>query len=163
VDGANRKWIGTSKAGVYLMSENGTEQILQFDEENSPLISNQINAITIDQNNGEVYFATTAGLISYRGTATEGEKNYNHYKVFPNPVKSGYTGYITVTGLMENSFCKIVDASGLLVWQGYADGGQLVWNGLSFNGLRPATGVYFVFASSDTGSEKQVAKILFIN
>jgi hypothetical protein len=163
VDGANRKWIGTSKAGVYLMSENGTEQILQFEEENSPLISNQINSITIDQKSGEVYFATTAGLISYRGTATEGEKNYNNYKVFPNPVKSGYTGYITVTGLMENSFCKIVDASGLLVWQGYADGGQLVWNGLSFNGLRPATGVYFVFASSDTGSEKQVAKILFIN
>jgi hypothetical protein len=162
VDGANRKWVGTSKAGVYLMSENGTEQILQFDEDNSPLISDQISVITIDQESGEVYFGTASGLISYRSTATEAASNYNNYKVFPNPVKSDYSGYITLSGLMGSSFCKVVDASGLLVWQGYANGGELVWDGKGFNGQRPATGVYFIFASSDTGEEKQVAKLLFV-
>lgn len=162
VDGANRKWVGTSKAGVFLMSENGTEQILHFDEDNSPLLANQITSITIDQESGEVYFGTTAGIISYRGTATEGAKNYEDYLVFPNPVRENYTGPITVKGLMENSFCKIVDNGGLLVWQGYSYGGQLVWNGLDFNGKKPATGVYYVFASSDTGEEKQVAKLVFI-
>lgn len=162
VDGANRKWVGTSKAGVFLISENGTEQLLHFDEDNSPLLANQIISITIDQESGEVYFGTTAGIISYRGTATEGAKNYNDYLVFPNPVRESYRGPITVSGLMENSFCKIVDGSGLLVWQGYSNGGQLVWDGLDFNGKRPATGVYFVFASSETGEEKQVAKLLFI-
>ena len=162
VDGANRKWVGTSKAGVFLISENGTEQLLHFDEDNSPLLANQIISITIDQESGEVYFGTTAGIISYRGTATEGAKNYNDYLVFPNPVRESYRGPITVSGLMENSFCKIVDGSGLLVWQGYSNGGQLVWDGLDFNGKRPATGVYFVFASSESGEEKQVAKLLFI-
>jgi ligand-binding sensor domain-containing protein len=162
VDGANRKWVGTSKAGVFLISANGTEQILHFNENNSPLLANQITSITIDQESGEVYFGTTAGIISYRGTATAGAKNYEDYLVFPNPVRETYSGPITVKGLMENSFCKIVDNAGLLVWQGYSYGGQLVWNGLDFNGKKPATGVYFVFASSDTGEEKQVAKLLFI-
>lgn len=162
VDGANRKWVGTSKAGVFLISENGTEQLLHFDEDNSPLLSNQITSITMDKESGEVFFGTTSGIISYRGTATEGAANYNDYLVFPNPVREDYTGVITVKGLMENSFCKVVDASGFLIWQGYANGGTLTWNGKDFNGKRPATGVYFVFVSSDTGEEKQVAKLLFI-
>lgn len=162
VDGANRKWVGTSKAGAFLISENGTEQLLHFDEDNSPMLSNQITAITIDKESGEVFFGTTSGIISYRGTATEGASNYNDYLVFPNPVREDYTGVITVKGLMENSFCKVVDGSGLLLWQGYANGGTLTWNGKDFNGNRPATGVYFIFASSDTGEEKQVAKLLFV-
>ncbi|MEG2070156.1 MAG: two-component regulator propeller domain-containing protein, partial [Bacteroidales bacterium] len=45
VDGANRKWIGTSKAGVFLMSENGTEELLHFTTDNSPLLSNTIRNI----------------------------------------------------------------------------------------------------------------------
>lgn len=163
VDGANRKWVGTSKAGVFLISENGTEQLLHFNEDNSPLLSNQITSITIDQISGEVFFGTTAGIISYRGTATQGAKKYDDYLVFPNPVRESYNGPITVKGLMDNSFCKIVDGAGLLVWQGYSFGGQLVWNGLDFNGKRPATGVYYVFASSESGDEKQVAKLLFVN
>ena len=34
VDGANRKWFGTTN-GVWLMSESGTEELLRFNEENS--------------------------------------------------------------------------------------------------------------------------------
>ena len=30
VDGANRKWLGTQNAGVFLVSPNGTEQIHHF-------------------------------------------------------------------------------------------------------------------------------------
>lgn len=162
VDGANRKWVGTSKAGVFLISDNGTEQLLHFDEDNSPLLSNQIVSMALDSESGEVFFGTSAGIVSYRGTATGGAKNYSDYLVFPNPVRESYTGDITVKGLMENSFCKIVDGSGFLLYQGYANGGTFVWNGKDFNGVRPSTGVYFVLASSDTGEERQVAKLLFI-
>lgn len=164
VDGANRKWMGTSKAGVFLMSDNGTEELLHLTSENSPLLSDVIYDIAIDGITGEVFFATDKGLCSYRGTATEGnEEYYEEVKVFPNPVHSGYTGVIAVSGLMENSFCKIVDAAGNLIWQGYAHGGELVWDGKDFKGRRPATGVYFVFSSSKSGKEKNVAKFLFVN
>lgn len=162
VDGANRKWIGTAKAGVFLMSANGTEELLNFSESNSPLFSNQIYDIAIDHVSGEVYFATAKGLISYRGTATAGKDTYDEVKVFPNPVRENYSGTIAVSGLMTNSFCKVVDSSGKLVWQDYANGGELVWDGKDFSGRKVATGVYFVFASDETGKQRNVAKILFI-
>ena len=164
VDGANRKWMGTTKAGVFLMNDSGTEELLHLTAENSVLLSNVIYDIAIDGITGEVFFSTDKGICSYRGTATEGEEEwYIDVKVFPNPVQSGYTGVIAVSGLMENSFCKIVDAAGRLIWQGYANGGELIWDGKDFRGNRPATGVYFVFSSSKSGKEKNVAKFLFVN
>jgi ligand-binding sensor domain-containing protein len=162
VDAANRKWIGTRNAGVFLISPTGTEELFHFTTDNSPLFSNQINDIKINPENGEVFFATEGGLISYKGTATAGKENYKEALVYPNPVRSDYHGPVAVKGLMEDSFCKITDAAGNLVWQGYAYGGQLIWNGKDFYGKRPATGVYFVMASNKTGKEKKVAKFLFV-
>ena len=162
VDDANRKWVGTAKSGVFLISENGDKQLLHFTEENSPILSNKIYNITINRATGEVFFATSSGLISYMGTATEGREDYSEVTVFPNPVRETYHGVITVRGLMDHSFCKIADAAGNLVWQGYANGGELTWDGKDFYGKRPATGVYFVFASDSTGKKRNVAKILFI-
>jgi hypothetical protein len=162
VDAADRKWIGTRNAGIFLISPNGTEELFHFTTDNSPILSNQINDIKINPENGEVFMATEGGLISYKGTATAGKPNYKEALVYPNPVREDYHGPIAVKGLMEDSFCKITDASGRLVWQGYAYGGQLIWNGKDFNGNRPTTGVYFVIASGKTGKEKKVAKFLFV-
>lgn len=163
VDGGNRKWIGTAKAGVFLMSADGTKELLHLTESNSSLFSNQITAIKINPDNGEVYIGTAAGMLSYRGQATGGKEDYSEVLVYPNPVREDYNGDIAVSGLMENSFCKIANASGSLVWHGYAYGGQFIWNGKDYNGNKVATGVYFVFASDSTGKEKSVAKILVIN
>ena len=163
VDGANRKWIGTAEAGLFLVSANGTESLLHFTDENSPLFSNTITSLAIDHSNGELFIGTANGLLSYRSDATWGHETYDECKVFPNPVREGYTGKVAVSGLMDNSFCKITDAEGKLVWQGYANGGELIWNCQDFYGNRPATGVYYVMASNPTGKEKKVAKFLFIH
>ena len=163
VDGANRKWIGTGKAGVFLMSEPGQEQLLHFTEEDNPLFSNQIESICINQQTGEVFFATAKGLVSYRGTATAGFETYEDNLVYPNPVPHGYAGMVAVNGLKANSLCKITDSSGRLVWQGYSHGGQLVWDGKDHYGNRPASGVYYVMVSDEDGKEKIVTKFVFIN
>lgn len=162
VDDANRKWVGTGKSGVYLISADGKEQLEHFTEENSPLLANKIYHINIERESGEVFIATSKGLVSYRGTASQGREDYSDVVVFPNPVRENYHGIITVSGLMENSFCKIADAAGNLVWQGYANGGTLAWDGYDLYGNKPATGVYFVFASSSDGKQKKTAKILFV-
>lgn len=163
VDGANRKWIGTNKAGVFLMSENGQEQLLHFTAEDHPLFSNNIVDINVNDLTGEVFFATSNGMVSYKGTATGGFETYEDLPVYPNPVPHGYTGAIAVNGLKANSLCKITDASGKLVWQGFSDGGQLVWYGKDFHGHRPATGVYYVMVSDEEGKDKLVTKFVFIN
>lgn len=165
VDGANRKWIGTSKAGVFLMSEDGQQQLLHFTEEDNPLFSNQINCIHIDEHSGEVFFGTSKGLVSYRGDAIKGFEHFDKelLLVYPNPVPHDYTGPVAVKGMKERSLCKITDASGKMIWQGYSFGGQLIWNCVDHFGNRPATGVYYVMASDEEGKEKVVAKFLFIN
>ncbi|MDT8309609.1 MAG: two-component regulator propeller domain-containing protein, partial [Bacteroidales bacterium] len=162
VDGANRKWIGTERAGVFLISPDGTKEILHFTSENSPLFSNAITSIAIDHNTGEVFFGTDKGIISYRGTATKAENIHSNVKVFPNPVHHEYTGPIAVSGLVEDALVRITNISGSVVYSDKADGGQLVWYGKDMDGRKVATGVYLVFSSNSDGTETMVAKILLI-
>lgn len=163
VDGANRKWIGTEQSGLFLMSEDGTKQILTFNSENSPLPSNQIKSISIDNSSGEVFIATGNGLMSYRGEATEGTEFFKDVYAFPNPVKPDYDGPITIKGLVENTIVKITDISGNLVTEMYSLGGQAIWDGKNLNGNRVKTGIYLVFLSDESGEKTEVTKILFIN
>jgi len=163
IDGANRKWIGTEKSGVFLLSGEGVEEILHFTTENSPLFSNNIIDIAINPENGEVFIGTEKGLISYRSDATEGVLIQSNTKVFPNPVKESYNGPIAISGLVSDVNVKITDAGGNLVFETTANGGQAIWNGLNKNGERASTGVYLVFSTDLYGEQKVVSKILFIH
>ncbi|HEY6162053.1 MAG TPA: two-component regulator propeller domain-containing protein [Bacteroidia bacterium] len=163
VDGANRKWIGTQNAGVFLMSADGTQQIYHFDESNSPLLSNSITGIKINGETGEVYFGTAKGMISYRSTATEGKDDFENVYAYPNPVKPGYSGPIAIKGLVKDCDVKITDINGTLIYQTKALGGQAIWDGKNFNGDRAHSGVYLVFCSNDDGSKTFVTKICIVN
>ena len=163
IDGANRKWVGTEKSGVFLLSEDGTEEILHFTKNNSPLFSDNIVDIVINPENGEVFIGTENGLISYRSNATEGVATQNSTKVFPNPVKETYNGPIAISGLVTDANIKITDISGNLVFETFANGGQAIWNGKNKNGERSSTGVYLVFSTDLYGEQKMVSKILFIH
>ena len=165
VDGSNRKWIGTSDGGAFLVSENGMEQIYNFNTGNSPILSNSISDIGIDGVTGEVFFGTDKGIISFRGTATEGAVNYENVKVFPNPVRETYHGPIAISGLMRQTTVKITDISGNLVNELESFGGQAIWDGTDFRGNRVATGVYLLFLANDENrqvTDAHVTKILFI-
>ncbi len=116
VNGANQKWIGTSRAGVFLLSEDGTEEIHHFTTDNSPLLSNSITGITIKAN-GEVFIGTANGIISYRGNATPPGPTPQGVYAFPNPVRENYTGPIAITGLENNSDVKITDTYGNVVFR----------------------------------------------
>ena len=163
IDGANRKWIGTEKSGVFLLSDDGTEEILHFTKNNSPLFSDNIVDIAINPENGEVFIGTENGLISYRSNATEGVTTQNSTKVFPNPVKETYNGPIAISGLVTDANIKITDISGNLIFETFANGGQAIWNGKNKNGERSSTGVYLVFSTDLYGEQKMVSKILFIH
>lgn len=163
VDGANRKWFGTKASGVFLISETGENEILHFTAENSALLSNNILAITINEKNGEVFFGTDKGLISYQGEATSGSETYSNVYVYPNPVRETYDGPVTIAGLIENTDIKITDISGNLVYKTTSLGGQAIWDGTNLNGNRVKTGVYLVFCNDENGEETHITKLLFIN
>lgn len=163
VDGGNRKWIGTATGGVYLVSEDGQETIQHFTAENSALLSNTIYDIEIFGTTGEVFFATDKGLISYIGDATDADAYKGPTYAYPNPVRPDYEGLIGIKGLVENSEVKITDITGNIVYETMSEGTTATWDGNSLNGERVQTGVYVVFSVSEDGTQKEVAKILFVN
>ena len=162
IDGANRKWIGTENSGLFLLSEDGTEEVLHFTKENSPIFSNKIIDICINHENGEVFIGTDLGLMSYRSDATVGEIKQNKTFVFPNPVKENYRGNIAINKLVRDARVKITDINGNLVFETIANGGQANWDGMNYNNERVGTGVYLVFSTDENGYEQAVSKILFI-
>lgn len=164
IDGGNRKWVGTVDDGVYLISADGTETIERFTTENSPLISDEINDIAINGETGEVYIATTKGLCSYHGDATDPATSMSsgNLKVYPNPVRPEYQGKVHITGLMANSDVKIVSAAGKLVAEGTSIGGEFSWDCCMQNGKRVGSGIYYALCTDEEGKKDAVAKILII-
>ncbi len=163
MDGANRKWVGTAKAGVFLFSDNGLETIHHFTTDNSPLLSDNILEIAIDGKKGTVYFGTDKGLVSYKSTAINGKENFGNVYVYPNPVREDYQGEIVITGLVGNVNVKITDINGNLVFETTALGGQAIWDGHTFSGNRVRTGVYMIFCTNEDGSQTHITKLLVIN
>lgn len=162
-DGGNRKWFGTANSGVFLYSADGSVLINHFNSDNSPLFSDHINSIVVNNQNGEVFFATDHGLISWKGDATSGENSFQHLYVWPNPVRETYQGVITIDGLKAESNVKITDITGNLVYKTTSNGGRATWSGKTRNGERVNTGVYLIFCSNSDGSQTRVIKLLFIH
>ncbi len=161
VNGNNEKWLGTDKAGVFLMSADGTQELLHFTEANSPLLSNSIQAIKI-AGNGEVYFGTSLGIVSYKDYKVEAPATLDSLMIYPNPVRPEYKGPVFISNLVVDSDVKITDISGALVWETQALGGQVIWNGNNLDGHRVGTGVYLIFVTNPDGTQKKAAKVLFV-
>lgn len=161
VDGANRKWVGTAAGGLYLLSASGLEQLEHFTVTNSPLFSNKIVDVAILPQTGQLFIGTDAGIQSYRATATyastEPEKKVH---IFPNPVRPEYDGPVAFRGFTRNALVHITDEAGHVVYSTRAEGGQAIWNIRTNSGTRVNSGVYFVFASDESGKNKSVGKIL---
>jgi len=163
IDGAYRKWFGTETAGVFLINEDNAGEVKHFTTDNSPLFSNKIHDIAINDRTGEVFFATKYGIIAYRSDAVSSGENFVNVYAFPNPVRPEYQGEITIAGLIKDADVKITDVAGNLVYQTRTLGGQAVWNGRNQQGRRVASGAYFIFCTNDDGSKTHVTKIFFIH
>lgn len=164
VDGANRKWIGTSGAGVFLISADNMEQLQHFTTDNSPLLSNDVESIAVNGTTGEVFFGTQLGLCSYMSDATTAveEMKKDDVYAFPNPVPHDYNGLITVRGLSMNADVRILSISGKLIANGRSNGGTFTWNGRDLNGNRVASGVYMIATATSEGKKGVVAKIAIV-
>ncbi|MEI7802950.1 MAG: two-component regulator propeller domain-containing protein, partial [Bacteroidota bacterium] len=164
VDGANRKWFATNN-GAFQMSADGTTELFHFTTDNSPLFSNNINCIGIDNQSGDVYFGTDLGIIVYRGDANEGTDKGNLSDtafIFPNPVRENFSGVVAIQHLAYQSQIKITDLAGVLVYETESNGGEAVWNVKDLKGNRVNTGVYLVYATNADATDKLVGKIAVI-
>ena len=172
IDGANRLWVATANSGVYLLEPTEdyvespsyyVETVAHFTTDNSILPSNNVVSLAIQASNGEVFMGTGGGLVSYMSDATPGEEDYNSIYAYPNPVRPGYQGYITIRGLAKDSEVRIVDASGALIATITGNGGTATWNGKNASGGRISSGVYTAICNTKDGKQHGTTKILIIN
>ena len=165
IDKANRKWVGTDGNGIYVISADNMVQEKHITSSNSPILSDNIQYITIDDNTGRVYIGTDKGLCSYQSevTLTNEEMDTNNVWVYPNPVTPEYTGTITITGLSFNSDVKITSSNGTLIAQGRSTGGAFSWDGKDLKGNRVASGIYMIHSAKSDGSKGTVCKVTIIN
>ncbi len=163
VDGNNNKWIATSSAGALLLSPSGQETLFQFTKENSPLPTNSVNDISIDENTGKIYFATDGGLVAFQGTrSSKPQEDLNNLFAFPNPVRPGFEGNVIIDGLTERARVKIVDIEGNLVYEAVSQGGSIPWDTRSFSGQKVASGVYLLLVNTDDTIETKVFKLMIV-
>ena len=163
IDGGGRLWVGTT-TGLFLFNEDLSEQLAYYTTKNSPLLHNEISAIEIDGNTGEVFFSTEDGVFSYMGEATDAtEKNKDNIVIFPNPVYPEYSGVVAIRGLVSEANVKITDINTNLVYETQALGGTANWDVRLLSGERAATGVYLVFTSDEEGKETFIGKIAVIS
>jgi len=163
VDAANRKWIASRDNGVWLIDENGRRVIRHFTTDNSPLPSNRILSIAVDEKSGTVFMATDEGLISYTDIPREGTRKMDELFIYPNPYSYRMnSGPVVIDGLSERSTISILTVDGRLVNRAEARSGRASWDVRDFQGNRVATGVYLVVAVDENNSERGVGKIVII-
>ena len=162
VDGSNNKWISTLNSGVFCFSSDGQETIYQFTKNNSPLPSNTINDMSINQTTGEIYFATEKGMVSFNSNATSSANDLKNVVIQPNPVRPNYDGNIIIKGLVDRANIKITDISGNLVDENTISGGTYEWNQTAFGKYKVASGVYIIMITTEDGEETTVEKVMIV-
>tara|TARA_R110002126_G_scaffold264475_1_gene407506 strand:+ start:4583 stop:6919 length:2337 start_codon:yes stop_codon:yes gene_type:complete len=173
VDGADNKWFGTDSGGVLYTNPSGQNTIANFSTENSPLPSNRILKIKVDDNNGKVYFATDKGIVAYNSNVAPFGEVLGDVYAYPNPALKNHQ-IITIDGrngthLPQGTNVKILDVAGNLVYETNVvegqelQGGKVVWNKKNLAGTKVASGVYIVLLSNDDASETTTTKIAIIN
>lgn len=162
VNGANQKWIGSENQGLYLINEDGSRILRRFTRENSPLFSNSISSVAVNNETGEVFIGTELGLISFTDVPTEPVTKMDDLRVYPNPFSYDRHSRIIIDELSRNTTIRVLGVDGTLVNQITAQGGRVSWDGRDFNGKRLGTGVYFIVALDEDGDEKGIGKIAIV-
>lgn len=164
VDSGNQKWVSVNGGGVFYLNSTGETTIHKFTAENSPLPTNSVTDIKIDESTGKVYFVTLDGIVTYQGDVTDVNENFGDVLVYPNPVVyANYKGNVRIKGLAEKTNIRITDAAGNLVHQAIARGGYYEWDLKNQRGARVASGIYFVLMTNEDGTDTATAKIAVVN
>lgn len=173
IDGADNKWFGTEAGGVLYTNPSGEETLAKFNKDNSPLPSNKIIKIKVDDITGKVFFATNRGMVAYRSKVAPFGDELKEVYAYPNPALQKHD-IITIDGrngthLPKGTNVKILDVAGNLVYETNViegqqlGGGKVTWNKRNLAGVKVASGVYIVLLSNEDNTQSASTKIAIVN
>lgn len=160
VDVYNNKWLATD-AGVWVVNPDATAVLLRLTVDNSPLPSNQVRAVTIDQATGRVFLGTRAGLAVAITSARSPAASYA-LQCYPQPFVPERDEVLTIEGLAEQSIVRILTLEGIPVARFETQSRTAYWDGRNERGELVPAGVYVVTALSAATGERAQAKILVL-
>jgi hypothetical protein len=134
--------------------------------DNSDLPDNTIYAMAYNTSNNALMISTASGLCEYYLSGSSSTSSSSDVRVYPNPVRPEYFGYVTIDNLPDDAVVKITDTAGNLIKElGYSSMGECIWDVTNLSHKRVPAGVYLVLASNgpDADSFSQVSKILVVN
>ena len=152
---------------------SGATTLFNFNKDNSPLPSNRILRIEVDNTSGKVFIATDKGIVAFKSkVAPFGDVLKSAY-AYPNPSTKS-NDFITIDGrhgdhLPKGTNVKILDAAGYLVYETNVvegqelSGGKVVWHKTNLAGKKVASGIYIVLLTIGDKSEVATTKIAIIN
>ncbi len=153
VDAQNNKWISSTRDGLWVLLDNTTfwPGVEGFNVSNSPLPSNEVLDIYLDDSEGLAYIATAKGISILRMPFRQDARDYAGLKIYPSPYHIPATAPLVIDGLRQGSEVKIFTVSGRLVRRlaagdGNLQGYQAFWDGRNTDGEWVGSGVYLVAA-----------------
>jgi len=159
----NQKWIGTENNGVFHLSSDGSTLLENFNVNNSPILSNQINSIAVSNKDGKAYFGTLNGLSSIKTDAISPLTEFDKIICSPNPYLVPPKVNLKIDGLVENSTIKILSLSGDLIAEFVSPGGRIAsWDGKDSKGRYVASGIYIVIGFNKDGKKVGKGKLAII-
>ncbi|WP_373496527.1 two-component regulator propeller domain-containing protein [Aquiflexum sp.] len=156
------KWYGTERDGLWHFSELGDERFGHFTGDNNPLTSASIQSLAIDPVSGELLIVQPNAAFSFRTNSMGSFENFSELKIFPNPVRPDFSGYLSIEGLTDFSRIKITTAAGRVVYSTQVRGGKATWNIMEGLGGRPGPGVYLVYVIDASGQERISGKFVVL-
>lgn len=173
VDGADNKWFGTQSGGVLGTNPSGQKTLFIFNKENSPLPSNEVTDIVVDDTTGKVYFATSKGIVAFNNNVSPYGDSLEETYAYPNP-STKENEFITIDGrhgthLPKRTNVKILDSAGYLVYETNVTegieikGGKVTWNKTNLAGRKVASGIYIIMLTLPDKSETSITKVAIIN
>ena len=160
VDPLNQKWVGTTE-GLLLLNTDGSRLLATFTSTNSALLSNNIESVAIDAQNGIVYVGTEEGLTSFETPYLKPLESFDKLFVYPNPfVVKDNSRLLIIDGLIKDCDIKILSITGNLVTEFSSPGGRTAyWDGTDQQGNIVNSGVYIIVAFDQEGNSVTTGKV----
>lgn len=153
VDAQNNKWISTPTDGFWVLLDNTTfwPSVEGFNSRNSPLPSDEILDIYLDDEEGVAYIATSKGISSLKMPFRQELVDYSGMVIFPSPYRIPSDSPLVVDQVRQGSSVKVFTIGGRLVKELDVEGYQAFWDGKNGSGDLVGSGVYLITAYLSSG------------
>ena len=144
-DSRGNIWVTSQTDGIYVLKEDGSywPDINGINTSNSNLLSNWVEDVTFNDDEGLAYIATNKGVSILRIPFSNAKKSYNNIEIFPSPYRLPNEKPLTINGLMDNSEVKIMTLNGIVIRTIYEDEinvYQAFWDGRDKQGTYVGSG-----------------------